>query len=202
MPMCFGTLCITYVYNIQSHGGPNKVSNSFHQKLKQVFWQKNKTKLEFSLLFSCVSNFLFCRTLTFLILYRTFLLQYKKVCGGRWALSFLMHYFFNFFFFFINTEKFFPFISTKNNETWFKFSVSGLCVCVGRLEGSGSLRTRARARTQIHTPQINGRHGREKGVASVAIVTGGQRCWILLPGRRGSLPPSERRQTGVVRPGR
>lgn len=57
-------------------------------------------------------------------------------------------------------------------------------------------------RTRVHTPQINGRHGREKGVASVAMVTGGQRCWILLPGRRGSLPPSERRQTGVVRPGR
>lgn len=40
------------------------------------------------------------------------------------------------------------------------------------------------------------------GVASVAIETGGQRCWILLPGRRGRLPPSEGRQTGVARQGR
>lgn len=42
--------------------------------------------------------------------------------------------------------------------------------------------------------------GEEKGVASVAIETVGQWCWILLLGRRGSLPLNEMRRRGVVSP--
>lgn len=56
--------------------------------------------------------------------------------------------------------------------------------------------------TLAQPPRINWRHGRKKGVASVAIETTGQWCWRLLPGKRGSVLPSEGRPSWVVRPGR
>lgn len=62
------------------------------------------------------------------------------------------------------------------------------------------MRVRVIEDSATHTPWINGRQGRRRGVASVAMETVGQWCWILLLGRRGSLPLNEMRRRAVVSP--
>lgn len=128
-----------------------KFQTVFIRSSNKYFGKKTKqTKLEFSLLFSCVSNFLFCRTLTFLILYRTFLLQYKKcVVGGGPFHSLCI---ISFFIFFYKDRKVFPLYLHKEHRDMIQVQcewIVSLCRTARRVRVIEDSRTRAH--THTHT---------------------------------------------------
>lgn len=80
----------------------------------------------------------------------------------------------------------------KECECQFRHNSSSM-----RGELGGGVRVRVVEDSATHTLD-QWKAGQEWGVASVAIETGGQWCWILLLGRRGRLPLNEMRGCGVV----